>query len=457
VFQGSGTSGNPITLLFATGATMSKAAWSNTGAIYAGNKSYIIVDGGGAAGMAGFVNGVEGNPALANGIIENTDNGPLFGNQVDSKGVSLESCPYAIVRNLVVRNLWQRVQGSSDPNRYGLGIGLGMASAPHTQTDSLVENCIVHDSFQGLLAYYQENSTGITFSRNTVYNVNWNTATDNDSAALLDGFVVSECHFHSLQKFDDPLGDFHHEYFFVIGQNGGLAQNVTFHSNKFGPGYGDAATAALFIQNRVKNVIAYNNIFLTDTDNGTPTTGGVYWNPSKDLTGTFELYNNTFDVIRESGDTTTSCPNINFTPYSTGSGTQTVLIKNNVFRYGTAAIAIYSNGSVSLTSDRNILNVVSDATAMSYSSNTDTVFKTFAQWQAFGFDASSSAADPMLRSDYLLETGSPAVGTGQDLSSVFTVDFAGVTRTVPWDRGALKYIGSNLGIQNLIVSGLILP
>jgi len=41
--------------------------------------------------------------------------------------------------------------------------------------------------------------------------------------------------------------------------------------------------------------------------------------------------------------------------------------------------------------------------------------------------------------DFRIQSGSPAIGTGVDLSSIFTIDYAGTSRVLPWDAGAYKY------------------
>lgn len=41
--------------------------------------------------------------------------------------------------------------------------------------------------------------------------------------------------------------------------------------------------------------------------------------------------------------------------------------------------------------------------------------------------------------DFTLQVGSTAIDTGADLSLVFTTDFSSITRTVPWDKGAIQY------------------
>ena len=67
--QGSGTSGNPITILFQPNAVMTSPAWPSSGAINVGGNGYITVDGG------------------SNGIIQDTANGDALANQLDSTGV----------------------------------------------------------------------------------------------------------------------------------------------------------------------------------------------------------------------------------------------------------------------------------------------------------------------------------------------------------------------------------
>lgn len=65
---------------------------------------------------------------------------------------------------------------------------------------------------------------------------------------------------------------------------------------------------------------------------------------------------------------------------------------------------------------------------------------TWAQWQALGFDAHGFNADPRFLSatDLHLQNGSPAIGSGLDLSSMFTDDLSGDTRTIPWSDGCYK-------------------
>src|SRR5208283_2578002 len=48
-----------------------------------------------------------------------------------------------------------------------------------------------------------------------------------------------------------------------------------------------------------------------------------------------------------------------------------------------------------------------------------------------------STGTPYEDVNFALQAGSPAIGAGANLSSVFTTDYFGSTRTVPWDMGAI--------------------
>lgn len=56
-----------------------------------------------------------------------------------------------------------------------------------------------------------------------------------------------------------------------------------------------------------------------------------------------------------------------------------------------------------------------------------------------------NGSDPIFvdtSNDYSLQSGSPAIGAGTDLSATFTDDITGATRSAPWDIGAYEYDGS---------------
>lgn len=70
--------------------------------------------------------------------------------------------------------------------------------------------------------------------------------------------------------------------------------------------------------------------------------------------------------------------------------------------------------------------------------------KSFAQWQALGFDGNGVNSDPLLNAAFRPIAGSPAALAGTNLTSVFTVDHNTAARpaVVNWTIGAFEGIGS---------------
>ena len=66
---------------------------------------------------------------------------------------------------------------------------------------------------------------------------------------------------------------------------------------------------------------------------------------------------------------------------------------------------------------------------------------TFAQWQGLGYDTHGDEGTPTFSSGWeLAASDTLAKGLGVDLSGSFTDDYLGLTRSVPWDIGAYKYV-----------------
>src|SRR5438132_7973031 len=131
---GSGTSGNPVTFLFESGAKFSKAAWGTgaSAAIWINTQSYLTIDGG------------------TNGLIECTDNGTALGQQVDADGIDSQFASamdaHLTVKNLKVWKLYQRTSGSTtDHSRHSNGISLvGSYNTIQNNTCSDADTCIAN-------------------------------------------------------------------------------------------------------------------------------------------------------------------------------------------------------------------------------------------------------------------------------------------------------------------------
>jgi hypothetical protein len=432
VVYASGTSGSPITLLFNTGAKFSSPAWANA-IIDASGRDYIVVDG----GATGVIGGKSGNPLLANGIIESTANGTGQG-QEWAAGVYGGDSHYLTVRNLVIRNLYVRVQGTDAvAGSFGVYANWMGGSAPANIT---VDNCIIHDMQVGCYIDYGPSSTNITMSRCTAYNVNWGgNAGDHGATSTLNGITIHDNWFHSFTNWDGTdsttQAKYHHNGFYVWAESGGSCSNITAYNNYFGPNYStvnpNGATAGLFVSGYgiAGPVLAYNNILEANNSGGCPSNGLMFIWPGPDCVT--RIYNNT-----AIGDA--NCIAFGYLAAHGSAGSQTLYIANNI-AIAKENIAINSNAGVTVYSDKNLFFESWVNQEFSYSVNSSGNFKTFAQWQALGFDANSYTTDPNLDLTYKLASPSDAIGNGENLSTYFTTDFAGATRTVPWDIGAYGY------------------
>jgi hypothetical protein len=131
-------------------------------------------------------------------------------------------------------------------------------------------------------------------------------------------------------------------------------------------------------------------------------------------------------------------------------GTATnIYVRNNIFYKATGSLIYFSNGAdiaASFIFDNNIL----------YQSSGDigqigpTKYATFAEWQtASGQEANSISSDPLfvdpVNSDFHLQVGSPAIGTG--ISVGLATDYDGKTYNDPPSIGAYEHHSSVLPVN----------
>ena len=126
---GNGSSGNPITIKFETGAQLDAPYWggnafsSSAGAISCVGHSYITIDGG------------------VNGIIQNTANGTSLANQQASTGVNFLGCAHTEIKNLHVLNIYVHTEndnGGISPNDT-VGIGDGNADFVYVHNNQVTQ------------------------------------------------------------------------------------------------------------------------------------------------------------------------------------------------------------------------------------------------------------------------------------------------------------------------------
>jgi hypothetical protein len=435
VIQGAGMKGKPITILFDPGAKMSAPYWEGS-AIKISRKDYIVIDGG-ATGLIGSLNG---NPALANGVIECTDNGTMMGNQIRSAGVCAQGCNYLTVKNIVVSNMYVRARGG-EQNSFGVGICNEDISGEGI-TNYIVYNCIIHDAYIGVSSDYGSNCDTYEFSYITAYNCNWGgRCGDRGRRSNMTDLSVHHNHFYNWTNWDDTeRNSFHHNGFFAWAMSGGSLAKVRYFANFIGPNYSlvnsgepsraNHATSGLFVQGEVKYILAYNNVFV-ENQGDAPANGSITISRLKAF-GTVGIYNNTF-IGGGHGQA-----------ISIGGGTGTYIVKNNVAIEKGTFIASNRAFTSILIADYNVGYRLRRGQEYSYSKNPrgNSSFRDFTAWRAMGYGTHSFNKNPNLNARCRPMANSPLIGAGEDLSNIFATDGAGSPRPKgrPWTIGAYEFM-----------------
>jgi hypothetical protein len=423
--QASGASGNPITILFASGAKMTSARWA-TQAILCYRLSFITIDGG------------------TNGIIENTDNGSPsldFGQNAGSVGVRIEDSFDVAVRNLTVRNLYVReVGGDQTAGIYGILIRCSNSSRSFARV--LVEDCIVAHAEMGVYVRYEPGSETFGYCNDVIVRrceiayVNNGIRVGNTSGTgLIDNVVIRGNTIGDMSNWDDTSGanKFHHEHIYIFHQSSPdvalyNAKDILVDGNRCSGPFGSKATAGIVFVGAIVDGLVVNNVV---TGPGSPANGYITVN----LRGASNLglYNNTVF-----GDSTAYGRSFYYNT-SGGASNAVVDVRNNLCQR-TQSHQDFNGLAPSLyieTFDRNLYYLVGSTGGFRHDGN-----RTWEQWQVLGFDANGIFdSDPLLTETYRLGAGSPAIGTGENLSAYFTTDADGNTRPASgaWDIGAFQY------------------
>jgi len=437
--KGAGTTGNPITILFEPNARMSAPYWGGEGAIRVNGVSNIVVDGG------------------TNGIIEATDDGTNFRYQVESLGVYLTSSNNSEVKNLTIRNLYQRTANSSDPNFYGDPI------LAEGGSNIQIDHNNIHLSKHAI--YVQSGTTYSPLAHVKIYN---NTITD-----VSDNIVVSSSDASSddIQIYNNDIsntlswdgtwpvppgpGDGHHhnDGIQVYGSNtGSRVTNLKIFGNYIHGQLGTMryqTTGWIFLQKNVEAPLIYNNVLQ-----------GTY--PTYAMDGYIaafvnapQIYNNT--IIGWGGGF-----GIEF-GYSSGQE-RGAKVYNNIFSGVGMGIFLDCNEAGDTTTAQCLQRMKTYITGSDYNTfyypsapaDFQQGFRWFGDlsgWQAAtGFDTHSKYIDPQLTPDYHLRSTSPAVDAGTSLASIFTIDKDGNARPQgsAWDIGAYEYCTVNCAVVPIV-------
>lgn len=427
---GSGTTGNPITILFETGAILSSPQWGNSASagIMLTNCSYVDVDGG------------------VNGVIQGTNNGTGLAYAANSSGVYVSSGSYINIRRLMVTNIYV-----NNPTQ----------STGSVDTAGSTTQCIYLVGNNDHIRIY---SNDLAFSRTGV-RVDFDGVTV-DNLEIDHNFIHGHC-------WQIMMG---------TGTGSSIGTSVSIHDNTltdwnnwFYPGGSKHPpdvyhTDGIFVYQSDNSPefapLIYNNYIYGDLGDASPT-AMIYASSGGAVSGSFVLcsaviYNNLIVFTNEhywsiaTGTKTTNCQIYNNTVIglTASSGASAFVISgyghkfNNNLLVGFDSVmgsynAYITNAFLFGSIDNNLyFNVDNMAAGNPFSENIGTGptrYFTMAAWKTLGNDVNSITNNPLLNSVYSITSGSPAIGLGTNLNAIFTTDRLGKTRGTLWDIGAYEY------------------
>lgn len=405
LFQANGTSGNPITLKFETGAKFSAATWGT------GTTGEAISFQGGAAGAYLIIDGG------VNGTIECTDNGssPTYANQDDTGGVYFVQCDHCEIKNLTVSNIFVKDTTDSQGGGDAIHISEGSNNSIHHNTVHDSNLCITHDFAGG------STSTSISIYNNTAYHCNWGVkVSPRGASGILTGLLIYGNNIYDAVNWDDLSGNqFHHNGVIIYTTFASSdVQAPLIYNNYIHGDMGAKETGHIFLDQedgQISNAVIFNNLLINDNLVNTPANGLIITKMIGTASTTY-VYNNVIlfltankgRCVMDQGATLTG--------------------KNNIF-VGCLLVYYLSSGSVSVSDYNDVY--LPDGSDVSEGVH-------------------SITSNPDLNSTYHPNSGSPVIAAGEDLSGLgitaLNSDAAGVTRGSAWDIGAYEFVPPPAGI-----------
>ena len=441
-FQGSGTSGSPITLLFDTGTTLSAPYWSaSNGAINISGRSYVTVNG------------------QNTGIIQNTANGDGLANQQISTGIYGWACNNCTVENLTIANIYIAIQNYSSPLG---GTAVQMNAIFLTGQNWTISGNTIHDCGWCIYIPYQNGDTNVQVFSNNIYH--W------DHAIMFAASGAYSCTAPCYIEHDNQIHDninwetagcvYHLDGLHTFGTAGSTMDGIYIYNEYyFGSLAGGCSSGFIFIEgggsstpSNAKNVYVWNNV--ADAT-GADSVNANGWFGLFSASESMNVFNNT--MLYKNAQDLTSCWSVG--GKSGGNVVNNLTFENNVVNGCNVATSVPQIGALSGTTviDHNFYG-----DGCFYSNNCfnwdGTFTGDFPSWKSTcscdGNSLVSTYSGALLNSDGSPKAGSPVIGAGINLTSTATGYLAslqndttkGNTRTPsarpqtgPWDIGAYLY------------------
>lgn len=448
VVQGSGTSGNPITIVFESGAAVHISPGADSsGAVNLGGASYITLDGG-AGQPCGWDTATNLSEGTCNGQIENmlygssgaTCPGGACTTQPSNTGCPGDALIQGSGSNIEIRNLnigpaYVHTSTSND------GHGTPGICEDNGNNWNIHDNKLHDGGWHTVIVASSGTRSGISITNNELYNNGHNVAVGVTST--LNGFTMSGNYCHDMNNWDTSSDSWHnnciHGYTNTSGQT---MTNFTVNNNIMTGHMGQTATGQIFFE----------------CNGGTATNFAIFNNVLGNLDTSSSAAERLIDL---------SCATNNFWVYN-----NTEIGPNN--SWGWCSMFGYSGGPViSITANENNVlstcNYTMEADSVTFGVSdynawgpgggdpwhvNNTPISSFSAWKSASGEGSHStynSSGVALSSAYKPNTGSPVIGAGVNVCNVnptfcsnypaIKSDLAGVPRptgSTPWDVGALS-------------------
>jgi hypothetical protein len=250
--QESGLSGSPIIIYFENGAKLSQPA-SNL--MSTGGKDYLVIDGG------------------TNGIIEATDNGTEFGNQLAIYGITASNSENLEIKNLTFQNLYVHtsVNDNSDWGIRPTAIyfnGTGNNISIHDNVfDDVTSAIILGGPISG--------ASNVDIYGNDFFNYDHGvTISGADTSVSIDGYSdvdIYNNHFGSTANWDSTENLFHHDGIHIFHPMNYVLTGLNVYNNLFDGDWGANNTAQIYMEGEyggtdnpgsgINDTTIFNNIF----------------------------------------------------------------------------------------------------------------------------------------------------------------------------------------------------
>lgn len=425
-FLGSGASGNPVTLNLEAGALLTAPYWA--AAISSNGKSNLKIDGLDKTTVK--IQNTAAGSALANVNVQ------TFGVSIQGGGSNIE------VTRVNGNNIYVHSGTASD----------GETTAIINVDSGAYSNISVHDNVGNyakkcIFAGYGTLNTFTAFN-NTCTNQVWGVALlDNNTGSTASNVTIHDNDISGFDTWFDSGFSFHYDGIFLATTNpstsiaGYQVYNNYLHSSMDGNG-----TAYIYLSGSSgglrSNGFVYNNVI----DAARSTDGHGTGSGDGNITVGFDSFAGVY------GNTIISCqdrPGVLIRDTGAGvSGLRNNIIEGSSSTCNPFVAVQYKNPPVTNGTVGNNLYFNLNAARFFESGDGTNFYTSLSSWQSFcSCDASSAIGNPSLTGAYV-PTGSAAINTGVNLTSIgvaaLNADKSGVARpaTGPWTIGALNASGT---------------